>query len=303
MIKYVAMWGLGYCSYNLVQMRIDDINVVADLNEHDPNAPSVPPPTQDPSPQESQDYDGTASPTLSESSHVSLDLSSAMAQVICYWTGPWPLLHVVINQPVPHASGQLVASVHTVKNLLGVTEYSACSVTGDAANPSPDFDVGLWAWLIDEVFSLPLIATLQLSCGYAESIIRSGAEINPVLAVSAGVIMASAAMTAYFAPVLYALYLVDNGQWSKADAFWFLWSCGWNYVAVGFALIAGTVISSLVTKLTGVNVGAIRDFLMTTLARFDPVAKILQFSWLANIVITAIGLAIWATAVLNYAYW
>jgi hypothetical protein len=115
--------------------------------------------------------------------------------------------------------------------------------------------------------------------------------------------MAAAAMTAYLAPVLYALYLTQNHDWTNHDAFWFLWGCGWNYVLVGFSVIAGTLVTALVSKMTGVNVQAVRDFLRAALARFDLVARLLWWSWLANIVITGIGLALWATAVVKYAYW
>ena len=42
-IKYVGILDYRYSSYNLVDMRIHDINVVADLNEHDPNVQTVQP--------------------------------------------------------------------------------------------------------------------------------------------------------------------------------------------------------------------------------------------------------------------
>ncbi len=58
-IKYVGILGYRYSSYNLVDLRIHDINVVCDLNVHDPNAPSVPPPTQDPPSGEAVSCDGT----------------------------------------------------------------------------------------------------------------------------------------------------------------------------------------------------------------------------------------------------
>ncbi|RLI47709.1 MAG: hypothetical protein DRO73_11250 [Candidatus Thorarchaeota archaeon] len=293
-IKYVAILGYRYSSYSLVSMRIHDINVVADLNKHNPTAPN---------PDEPVECDGSGTPTTAEIHRADYDLSNAIAQVICYWTGPWPLFHVEISQPIPHPDGQLVANVHTAKNLLGVTEYSACSVAGDDATPTPNFDVGMWSFLIENVFSIPLILTLQFSCAYVESVVRSGAAANPLLAVAAGAVMASAALTAYLAPVLYTLYLVENHIWSNEDAFWFLFACGWNYVQVGFAVIAGTIATSIITKLYGAQVQAIKNFLSDALARFDPVAKLLRFSWLANIVITGIGLALWATAYLDYAYW
>ncbi|MHA1741898.1 MAG: hypothetical protein ACTSVD_07395 [Candidatus Thorarchaeota archaeon] len=35
-IKYVAVLGYCYSSYDVVEMRVHDINVVADFNRHDP---------------------------------------------------------------------------------------------------------------------------------------------------------------------------------------------------------------------------------------------------------------------------
>ncbi len=49
-VKYVVILGYQYSSYNLVSMRIHDINVVADLTRHDPTVQT---------PDEPVAYDGT----------------------------------------------------------------------------------------------------------------------------------------------------------------------------------------------------------------------------------------------------
>jgi hypothetical protein len=108
-IKYVAMWGGRYSSYSLVQMKIHDINVVCDPNVHDPNAPSIPPPTQDPPSGGSQvhtECDGTQLPKshTAETTLSSFE-GSASNFLSCYWTGWWPTLHFVINfSPYPSAT-------------------------------------------------------------------------------------------------------------------------------------------------------------------------------------------------------
>lgn len=80
---------LGYRHYHhsLVDMRIHDINVVADLNRHNPNAPN---------PDDPVDSDGTATgykPALAAISFVDMLIDMATANTISWWTGWWPLLH------------------------------------------------------------------------------------------------------------------------------------------------------------------------------------------------------------------
>jgi hypothetical protein len=272
-VKYMVIQGHRYQGNSLIDLRIKDINVKVDLNAEDSNAPE---------PAEPVEYDGTQNQSEGETAQTDVDLTEAIAEVICYWTGPWPLFHVEINQPIGHPDGQLTVRAHTAKNLLGVTEYSSCSVVGDDATPNPSFDSSLWAFLIDEVFSWPLIATLQFSCAYVESLIKSGSAVNPALAISAGAVMTAAALTAFFAPYLYTAHLVENGGGSNADAFWFLWSCGWNYIQIGFSLIAGSIVTALSSKLGGANVKAMKEFLNKALARFDPIAKIMFIGIMAR---------------------
>ena len=99
-IKYVGILGYRYSSYNLVNMRIHDINVVCDLNEHDPNAPSVPPPTQDPSSGEAISCDGTPE---GNGPAVGADLpadaqSFADQNIACEWLQSWwPTVQISVN--------------------------------------------------------------------------------------------------------------------------------------------------------------------------------------------------------------
>jgi hypothetical protein len=86
-IKYVMLLGYRHSHYNLVDMRIHDINVEADLNRHNPNAPN---------PDDPVDSDGTATgykPASAAISFVDMLVDMATANTLSWWTGWWPLLH------------------------------------------------------------------------------------------------------------------------------------------------------------------------------------------------------------------
>jgi len=71
-----------------VDMRIHDINVEADLNRHNPNAPS---------PGEPVDDDGSAfghEPSGEAVAYVDSLMSLAEANTVTWWTGWWPVLHM-----------------------------------------------------------------------------------------------------------------------------------------------------------------------------------------------------------------
>jgi hypothetical protein len=89
-IKYVAIYGARSESFNLVEMRILDINVVADLTRPSPSPPNPNSPAK---------YDGTHSGSIDENIRHNVDVKfeEANQYVQCYWTGPWPVLHLVIN--------------------------------------------------------------------------------------------------------------------------------------------------------------------------------------------------------------
>ena len=86
-IKYVVLLGYRHSHYNLVNMRIHDINVVADLNRPNPNAPN---------PDDLVDSDGTSTgykPAPAAISFVDMLIDMATANTQSWWTGWWPLLH------------------------------------------------------------------------------------------------------------------------------------------------------------------------------------------------------------------
>ncbi|MHA2033974.1 MAG: hypothetical protein ACTSX3_01580, partial [Candidatus Thorarchaeota archaeon] len=92
-IKYMAVLGYCYSSHDVVEMRVHDIRVVADLSRHDPTA-SV---SDEPEP-----YDGThegkadAGPrrilSIASQNRADNALNEGATAPQPYWTGPWPLL-------------------------------------------------------------------------------------------------------------------------------------------------------------------------------------------------------------------
>ena len=116
-IKYVAILGYRAYSYPLVEMRVHDIRVVADLNRHNPNA-------QDPD--EPVAYDGTAGAQNdcagAEAARYSDEVQN---DVETYWTGPWPEVHVVAHRV---DSDESQFHIHVKSDLLGnweIVELSA----------------------------------------------------------------------------------------------------------------------------------------------------------------------------------
>jgi hypothetical protein len=90
-VESLIIEGQRYGSSPLVDMRIHDINVVADLNRHDPN---------DPNPEEPAEYDGTNEGRYEDpfsSQEVSSfwsDLENVCSQTASWWEGAWPRIHL-----------------------------------------------------------------------------------------------------------------------------------------------------------------------------------------------------------------
>jgi hypothetical protein len=74
--------GQGYASNPLLDMRIHDINVVADPNRH---APAGPDPVG---------ADGTSTPIPNVYPAVDSRIQDAAATTSIWWTGWWPVLHI-----------------------------------------------------------------------------------------------------------------------------------------------------------------------------------------------------------------
>ncbi|MDF1539672.1 MAG: hypothetical protein P1Q69_12300 [Candidatus Thorarchaeota archaeon] len=157
-IKYIGILGYRYNSYNLVDMRIHDINVVCDLNEQDPNAPTLPPPIHDPPAGESQpviESDGTSDGNIEAKSAdtpegFENDLEQAANSVRTYWTGPWPECHIEVdNAP----TSDVKVTVKTKIDLIGNLAYEDTNFELANLDDMTQVDVGDFKALTEEVES------------------------------------------------------------------------------------------------------------------------------------------------------
>ncbi len=121
-IKYVAILGYRAYSYPLVEMRVHDINVVADLDQHRPPEPVA--------------LDGTVDGAATNSNRATQESSSqrvAAEYLKGYWTLPWPVYHLyVLATPT-------LTLLHVAIDLLFTIEV---------------LQIGIIEWFLDE-FGIP----------------------------------------------------------------------------------------------------------------------------------------------------
>ena len=96
----------------MVDLRVHDINVVADLMRHDPNAPD--PDTQQP-------LDGTAdgrreSQTIKTQAYAEARLQEATDLISVYWSGWWPTVHFEVQHEFVT---DVMVSIHITVDILG----------------------------------------------------------------------------------------------------------------------------------------------------------------------------------------
>jgi len=116
-IKYVVTVGQRYSSYTLVDMRIHDVNVVADLTTHDPAI-----------------YDGT---DLGVGQTADPPDADWVQHVNSWWTIPWPELHTRVEKYHPSGSS-LVVQVKS--DLLGSRTLETLAATDDMGNSIQTLD-------------------------------------------------------------------------------------------------------------------------------------------------------------------
>ncbi|RLI58532.1 MAG: hypothetical protein DRO93_09670 [Candidatus Thorarchaeota archaeon] len=116
-IKYVAVLGYCYSSCEVVEMRIHDIGVVADLNRHDPTGPD---------PERSRPFDGTCSGTTESDrgrAFVAQYEDIAVGALTMAWLLPWPALEFTCNLIVDALEFHLVFTV----DILGTLTPGGCT--------------------------------------------------------------------------------------------------------------------------------------------------------------------------------
>ncbi|MDF1539675.1 MAG: hypothetical protein P1Q69_12315, partial [Candidatus Thorarchaeota archaeon] len=234
---------------------------VCDLNEHDPNAPTLPPPTQDPPPgvePTNNGPDGTTSGTTLQPA-TTLFIENALALVaqciIVWWTGYWPKLHFEAKNPTNQA-----VLLHMSVDILGVTEVyssnSAGSNEGDFWNAvlSAAFkcSMGLWAF------------ALLVACIVAE---------NAVLGAISAVVLTVIASLAY--AWIGANLLVENGISSAGGMAVYFWILGVSYLAMAAGLKGvGNITSSVLSRILGYLLGITEEAMKAAL-KFTRATKII----------------------------
>ncbi|MDF1539670.1 MAG: hypothetical protein P1Q69_12290 [Candidatus Thorarchaeota archaeon] len=180
-------------------MRIHDINVVCDLNEQDPNAPTLPPPTQDPPAGEdpiSTDNDGTAMQDPDPDPYVDTIADNAASSTTSWWTGWWPVLHVRSTQVL--ATGSY--SVEISLDILGAFTLVSFDIYVPQLDILNDDGVAMAAQSANTDFWSEAFPQIKLS--------KYIAEIS-LLALEVLVVMATPAD-----PIIYGFMIGLLGAWA-----------------------------------------------------------------------------------------
>ncbi|MFW9845734.1 MAG: hypothetical protein ACFFD6_03215 [Candidatus Thorarchaeota archaeon] len=209
--KSVVIEGLRYGSSPLIDMRIHDINVEADLSRSNPNNPD---------PEEPVNFDGSEQ-GLSPKTQAQVDshLTDASGQVQTWWTGPWPMLHISTNS-------QFV--FHMAVDLLGTAEIYDSS---PSQATEEDFNNAQRTWGFAVEIGLWTLA-LIITCAVAEKIPTGWAAIAAVVS-----IMLLTLGIAW----MHSHTLVDNGMWNAGAAAWFFLLLSLTYLcmAAGYKKVGG----------------------------------------------------------------
>jgi hypothetical protein len=210
----------GYSSNPLLDMRIHDITVVADPNRRLPAAP------------EPVEADGIVNPPDSTIQTADADLSEAAVLILTYWTGPWPLLHFVVDvqvapdyipegHPAKPAEGKML-HLSVAKNLLGITEEQDISVLGEGSFGEPSNEI-----LSQDVH---LLADLTLAAlNFALIGLEIASSIGNIPAVVA-FIASTVILTLSFFGILNWFHetMLEKASWTHYECFH-----DWLYIGIG----------------------------------------------------------------------
>ncbi|NWF96183.1 MAG: hypothetical protein HXY34_08570 [Candidatus Thorarchaeota archaeon] len=245
-IKYVVTLGYRYQSYSLVDMRVQDINVVADLNRGNPNNSD---------PNEPVEQDGSNAGSGASKAYTTAAYQDAPRRseesIHPWWTLDvfWPVLHILCSYDV----GSVVFLVHYTVDLLGA--FNVLQASG--GSPEQKY-LETWASLFITVAAMN--AAHQVAIGLlavAEFILR-----NPEPSTKAafpylvgGAIATFLSVTAI--AVWYAETNVLEGYWLHAQAFVFYFGFIYSFFRylIGLQGVKG-IFSSVVTGLLMVHWGS-----------------------------------------------
>ncbi len=149
-IKYVVVLGYRHSHYNLVDMRIHDINVEADLNAHDPNASN---------PEDLVEFDGTPEGYSEGATDGTKDANNAEQLAIdsltAEWLGPWPALLLTATMDI----GTFSFIIQMVVDILGSLTLYSMSLVADALTSMSDQEMEQG---LGTVLQLSIIQSLSL---------------------------------------------------------------------------------------------------------------------------------------------
>jgi hypothetical protein len=245
-IKYVVALGYRADSYNLVDLRIHDINVVADPNKR---LPSVPDPVGS---------DGTSEGLYEGSIHdlPIPTLEDILSDVVQWWTGWWPELHTRFEQTT--SDGQSI--IYQEKcDLLGHSVVEATSL--HASNVDPIEEQSFYEALAENVIDAwaATLATkiIALLLGTAASIacIFCVAPVNPGL-----LLLAAGLVAAYTGTLIVDLVLTIEKAITMTDNALMRW---WIIVASMSLVILGWACYGILIPYAGFYSNALRLGLST----------------------------------------
>ncbi len=242
--------------------------------------------TTDPEPEPGPlELDGTGGPTDEELKTSETYLTDAKNAITTFWTGWWPLLNILVYQEVQHPQTTLIVELHQKKNLLGFTEYSACSIQGDASVLGPADEDAQWlAWNVENILTPILLMGILIAGGVLEWAIKCNP--NPLVLAAAAFALTMQALLAIAVPSIVIGYMVDIGEETRASAGRYLLEIGFGWLSVAGPFLLAAALAQAAAS-TG---------LITALAEIFPklafLATILQYALIANIVVLCIGIAL-----------
>ncbi len=254
-IQYVGILGYRHSSYSLVDMRIHDINVVADLTRSNPNAPA---------PGEPEVYDGTDEGIVCETTDFDDTLKQAESQVFSWWdpNSWWPILHMKMWVTIAEIFNMIHFSVDLLQSIR-LVDLVGAKQPDDAINNG----------MIDLTMTMSIIATLQVglaSLAAAESLWSS--YFVPTAAWCFLAVGITALVGASIWAFSYAGQNLEAEYWTHANAYFFFFGLFLTmlWIFIGYKSLTGVFTSALMgiylvslgMAITGL-LDIIRDFCKT----------------------------------------
>ena len=138
-IKYVAILGYCYSSYDVVTMRVHDIRMVADLSRHDPTAPDSEEPVELDGMAEGVSEAAESSPAVQHIVDLCVEVWNHVAT---WWEGWWPRLHMSVSFSTA-AGGTVV--LHLSVDILFELRFEDFAISTPAMGQMSEEQQQAWA--------------------------------------------------------------------------------------------------------------------------------------------------------------